>query len=517
MKFISTIKKYSWILAALPLALSSVSCSEDAMDEVNKDINHAQDAQAKFILADVITRTAFSNAGGDINTYVSTYVEHEAGVHNQLFLAETRNGAPSTSSTFNNPWGSVYIALKNAKLVISKCSVGGPQAGNDVTKGMGEVLAAYNLALLTDMYGDVPYSQALTLENKQPGLDKQEAIYKEIFALLDAAIVNLAGRDAHVSGAAGNHDLLFAGNTSKWIQFAYGLKARYTMRLLKRSTNVQADMAKVIEYANKSFTSASNEAAFAYYDSKNLNPLFDFQWSRDGLAASQSISDKLVQRNDPRLSRVFISSDWKQIANPAADTLMAPNGATTEIQYYYNTSAFMFAQTAPTLLLSYHEVLFLKAEAMARLGQNAEPVLKEAVKAGIVNTERSVTAAFNAPTVLGYGGLSAVSSAITPAQADTYFDKQVKPLFAKSPLSEIANQKYLAFFGASGEATEAYNDVRRYKALGESWITLANKGKFPLRLPYGNDDTTNNPNVNAAFGDGQYVYSENVWWAGGNR
>ena len=54
--------------------------------------------------------------------------------------------------------------------------------------------------------------------------------------------------------------------------------------------------------------------------------------------------------------------------------------------------------------------------------------------------------------------------------------------------------------------------------MGEGdFITLENPNKFPLRLPYGSDDTTTNPNVKSAFGDGMYVYSENVWWAGGTR
>lgn len=75
----------------------------------------------------------------------------------------------------------------------------------------------------------------------------------------------------------------------------------------------------------------------------------------------------------------------------------------------------------------------------------------------------------------------------------------------------------MAFFGASGESTEMYNDIRRWKANGENLVELKNPGKFPLRLPYGNDDTTTNPNVQAAYGDGQYVYTENVWWAGGKR
>jgi len=73
------------------------------------------------------------------------------------------------------------------------------------------------------------------------------------------------------------------------------------------------------------------------------------------------------------------------------------------------------------------------------------------------------------------------------------------------------------FWNADGESTECYNDVRRLKSLGEDIYGLQNPGKFPLRCPYGNDDTTTNPNIQAAYGDGQYVFTENVWWAGGTR
>jgi len=78
-------------------------------------------------------------------------------------------------------------------------------------------------------------------------------------------------------------------------------------------------------------------------------------------------------------------------------------------------------------------------------------------------------------------------------------------------------QKFISFWNADGESTECYNDVRRLKSLGEDIYGLQNPGKFPLRCPYGNDDTTTNPNIQAAYGDGQYVFTENVWWAGGTR
>lgn len=501
------------------------SCSEDAMDSVNENVNKPQDVQAKFILTDVITRTAFSNVGGDFNTYLSSYVEHEVGTHNQLWNAEHRLGEPQTSSTFNNPWGSVYTSLRDARLVIEKCSEGGLQSGNYATLGMGQVMAAYNLALLTDLFGDAPFSEGFKpLEIRNPKLDKQEELYKQVNAYLDAAIVNLPKGDTHGSGSAGGQDLLFNGNASKWLKFAHGLKARYAMRLLKVTADKTAALNAIIAHIDKSFANASEEAKFMQYNSSNLNPLFDFQWSRDGLAASKSIADKMIERKDPRLNRDFITAGWKQVdklsPESAAYKLLAPNGENDQVQYVYLTSAFVFSQTAPTQLLSYHELQFLKAEAMQRLGQGAttiEPVLKNAVTAAIKNSEISVNAAFTAPTVLANGTLVETTAKLSDADIDSYFENNVKPLLVANPLKEIANQKYLGFFGASGESTEMYNDIRRWKANGEELIELKNPGKFPLRLPYGSDDTTTNPYVQAAFGNGQYVYTENVWWAGGTR
>lgn len=515
------------LLAAIVVSASVVSCSEDAMDAINLDTNHTKDVQAKYILADAITSTAFNVVGGDFNTYSAVYVEHEVGTDNQLYRAEHRDNEPSAASTFNNVWGSTYAALKNARIVIDKCSAGGQEDGNQVTRGIGEVLAAYNSAVIADMFGDAPWSEAAIVNADgspkfmNPKIDAQKDIYIGVMKYINDAIVDLKGTDA--LGSVGSYDLLYGGNKASWLKLAYGLKARYTMRLLARSTTVNADLQSVVDNTALSFTSAANQAAFSIYDASNLNPLFDFQWSRDGLAASESMSQKLIERNDPRLRRVFVDPNWMQMTDAADPAFfMAPNGANDEAKYYYNTSVFVFSQTAPTMIMSYHELLFLKAEALARLGNAAlaKTTLKDAVVAAIANTEISVSAAMNAPTVAGYGGLSETTGAITPAEAATYFDTSVAPLFTANPLKEVMNQKYLAFFGASGESTECFNDIRRMKALNENFVTLTNPlnaTKFPLRCPYGSDDTTNNPNVKSAYGDGTYVYTEKVWWAGGTK
>ncbi|HNP91916.1 SusD/RagB family nutrient-binding outer membrane lipoprotein, partial [Macellibacteroides fermentans] len=286
-------KKYKFakgLFAAVLLATSMISCSEDVMDGINVDRNHATDVQAKFIVTDLITSTAFSSVGGDISLYTSIYMEHEAGIHNQMFNAETRNGEPYLASTFNNVWGSTYTNLKNALTVIKKCSEDGTEPKNFVTLGVGQIMAAYNLAILTDGFGDVPWIEACNLnEFMQPKIDKQELIYGDIIKLLDSAIANLAKSDATPMGS---NDILYGGNAAKWKKAAYGLKARYTMRTLAKAADKNAALNNVLDYVSKSFASAAEEMKFNYYDgSSNFNPYFAFGWSRDALGASKSLAD----------------------------------------------------------------------------------------------------------------------------------------------------------------------------------------------------------------------------------
>lgn len=170
----------------------------------------------------------------------------------------------------------------------------------------------------------------------------------------------------------------------------------------------------------------------------------------------------------------------------------------------------------------------MRAEAYARLGDNdkAAEALLEALKGAFVTSQQAFDAAMVAPSLLEYGGLYYDDGDVEPdplddAAAEAYFNNSVKPLFDADPLKEIMIQKYIAFFGASGESTETYNDYRRMLALGEDYIVLANpknaERKFPLRMPYGADAVLANPKISAAYGTGQYVYKENVWWAGGSR
>jgi hypothetical protein len=478
------------ISLAVILAFILGSCSENIMDNINKDQNDASDVASKLIITDAMTSTAFNIVGSDLAFYASVYIEHNVGVYGQFYNAEARLGDTYSSTTYNNSWDYLYANLLNLKTVINKCSTGGSEEGNYVTLGVAQILTAYNLAVLTDVMGDTPWSEAL-----QPGviytpvLDKQADIYADVFTLLNDAIENLDKTTLYAS--LGSQDFIYGGDASLWKKFAYGLKARYTMRLSLRTP----DYANVIAYADQSFASAADQAKFVYNGTTSINPWYEIFIDRNYFGASQSLHDKLAIRNDPR-DAIF----WKVYPGTSGALVFAPNGTPNQVQKYYSVSKIT-AKTSPTYLMSYHELQFLKAEAYVRLGGAAN--LSSAEDALI----EGITAAFGKVNI----GLSSTA-------AMAYYVDDVKARFDANPLSEVMNQKYIAFY--EEEALEAYNDYRRLKGMGDNVITLENPkndNEFPLRYAYGSEDVTTNKNVATAYGDGKYVYTEPVWWAGGTR
>ena len=224
-----------------------------------------------------------------------------------------------------------------------------------------------------------------------------------------------------------------------------------------------------------------------------------FSSARAGLAASKSLYTKLAERNDPRATSCIVYNKGpkaeKSVITTSSDSLLylAPNGAVVQTQFGYNMSIFCSAQTAPTHMLSYHEILFLKAEAYARLGDNdkAFESLEAAVVAGILNAGVSYDEAINSIFWTSDGEKPFIQpedvTILNEASAKEYVES-IKHLFDANPLKEVMVQKYFAFWGANGESTEAYNDVRRLMGNNEDFITLENPRNeavgFPLRLPY---------------------------------
>lgn len=495
-------KHILYAMTASCIALAS--CSEDAMDRINQDNEHPQpDAVPAYLqLTEAIMSTGFSTVSGDYDFYVASLTEQMMGVgNNQLMKAELRNPLEwSASTTFNNVWNSTYSNLLNLRQMQQKVEneVSGNLGHVDIL-GMAQVLEALNFGILTDMHGDIPYSEALQgLDNLQPKLDAQKEVYTGILATLDKAIDNLTDAKTQGLNNAKAQDLLFSGDPTSWLAFAHALKARY----LLHQTAVDATLfAQVATEAQAALTLGFSGAAITEFNGVTCdNPWSAYHWSRSYSAASSTVSNLMTAKNDPRLACYTF---WSMTAsNPGDESAAELNGS--ELPY----PAWLEIGGQPLYLMSGYELNFILAEAQLRQGADATA----AFEAGV---EASVKEIIGFANTVNQGNNLGQTVQDAEAEAAAYVAALGTPT-----LQKVFEEKYVAM-SYDGQA-ETYNDLRRLDAMGESYITLTNPNntqsginRFPYVLPYGNSAVLGNPNVKEAYGDGTYIYTQKTWVNGG--
>ena len=491
--------KYLYGLALATMLFSS--CSENLMDRVNrKETSKTADkVAAKFQLTDAEVATAYSTVNGAYAWYVSSYTEQLFGTgNNQMMKAELRNPSETASATtFNNEWNSTYLNLHNIYQMIEKCSEGGINASQSDILGMAQILNAINWGVLTDLHGDVPFTECFT-GNPAPKIDTQESIYTAILKMLDDAQTNLANGGSN----AGEQDLFFGGDTEKWSAFGHAVKARYLLHTYGRNKSVLSEVVKEAQAAIdggftgcylKVFNGVTADNAWSAY-----------QWSRYYIGSNKTVDDLMLEREDPR--EPLYNYDG---LGTGEDIIGEPGNAdqATLVQAL-NEPAWLENGAANLVIMSESELYFILAEAQAILGQDATAAFEKAVSSNVKEY------------------FAIAGEEIEDADVEDYIEG-LADLFAADPLKEIRIQKYLA--QTRGEVIETYNDMRRIIYTdGKYPVEMKNPNntssvgnRWPLRLPYGDSDVVSNPNVTAAFGSGNeagmFIFTENVWWAGGNR
>ena len=505
-------KKYIFAgLAVLSLALTAC---EDEFDKINNKPDQPSDEliSPDLQLSDGIMSTGYTTSSGAMAWYASSYTEQLVGVGgNQLYRAEMRSVTETaSSSTFNNEWNGTYGNILNLKKAIAKAEPGAQYETQVDTRGMLKVMLALNYGLLTDAFGDIPASEAATEGIAHPKLDTQKSVYETVFSLLDAAIADFDEAAASETSTAGTQDILYGGDVAKWKAFAYALKARYKLHLQKVDSNAIADALAAAQEAKKLGFEGAEITGFTGIDNSSANPWAAYWYSRKYSAASKTVADLLTERNDPRLA--VYATDWtaggsevlsNAIATPGNqdDALVSFGvGAGFALPAWLNVYSYSQGETASIHLLSKAELYFILAETEQRTGADYNADLATAIEASFAD----------------YG-----SFGVTLASTADQYVASLASKLAADPLKEIMIQKYIS--QCRDEQLETFNDYRRLDANGESgkYVTLTNpnnkNNRLPQRLPYGNSDVVANPNVSQAYGDGMYVFTEKVWWAGGSR
>lgn len=217
------------IFSLVMVSLFSVTSCDDYLD-VNIDPNNIPFDQVtpNFIFPGAIT-TAYRTQGVTLNLYGNLVMNSFAGNSFQFGTPFVDYYTPNINSGFlPGIWDEFFKTTANLDIIDKY-----PDPTNNFarTKAAAKIMKAYYVGILTDLYGDMPYSEAFKYQqNLSPRYDKGEDIYKASIADLEAARAII---DAGTGVNQGASDIIFAGNMAKWKAFSYNLELRYLLRMSK--------------------------------------------------------------------------------------------------------------------------------------------------------------------------------------------------------------------------------------------------------------------------------------------
>ena len=474
------------------------SCTKQLLD-INTDPNNPTTASAspELVLSAALQNTAaqYSNPTADARfAFAGLWMGHISYSGNYAIATENISYA-ITNNFAAGAFGNIYDILEDFDFVEKK----GAESGNNFYRGIGILMKAYNYQTLVDLYGNIPYSEALQgTSSSKPKYDDQKAIYDDLGKKMDTAIGLLK---TAVSGSIGG-DILFAGDATKWVKFANTVKLRLLIRQSQRPERAAYITAEVAKLAGASFLDIDASVNPGYLNSAGkTNPFWGSNintsgtYTQDFYRAGQYAIDFFQAHNDPRIGKYY-----KTAATPGGTykgnyfgDQGVPNSQTSE---FGSGILKAFSQAAPIMLAA--ESYFLQAEAKARgwLSGGAAAA-KTAYQSGVTESFR-------------YLGL-------TSAQAQTYYsqpgDKQVN-WDATTNLTEqialIIRQKWAALCCIN--ELEPYNDYRRLKLPPDVPLSTSpfSTGKMPTRLLYPQREyEVNAESVQAV---GTITPTTNVWW-----
>ncbi|MFW6222776.1 MAG: SusD/RagB family nutrient-binding outer membrane lipoprotein [Bacteroidota bacterium] len=462
------------------LFIIMISCSENILDEIDNNPNNPEEVPVQSLIPNVTSGVPYYLEASDIAWYSSVFSEHNAGTNGRMYELDLRSGINSKLS--ENAWLNLYAStLKNLKTIIDRVSEGGAEEGNYQYKGIAQVLYAYTFSAATDLFGRIPYSEALKgKENRQPKYDKQEDIYNDLQKILDSAIVNLSKSSIQTPG---EEDFIYEGNTDMWIKASWALKARLYNHLSKR--DAQNSAINALQCLQNAFESKSDEMVFDKWSSSedisHQNPWYRM---RNAFSISKTLYDLLNNNSDPRKSKMItIAYD----SNAYVPALNGDAELDVNSSKYSNISYNVLQPNTPIPLISYVEILFIKAECNLRLGNYdvAFMAYQQAISQDLQDYGMSIESALN---------------------NDVFFDNVLAMAPQNLTLEDIITQKFIALWPF--QSIEVYTDWRR-----TGIPSLQNPlGEPPRRFPYPqNEISTNGNNVP------DVQLTEGVWWDDGTE
>lgn len=362
--------------------------------------------------------------------------------------------------------------------------------------GMSKILMAINLSMLINMWGDVPFTDALTGNNLKPRYDNAQQLYNRCLTLLDEGIAELRKTPTVTMVPAADffHGPTLANATAwnttarvYWIRTAFAIKARLLNQVSKLpSYNATA----VLSAVDSAYTSAAQEARITVFPLRN--PWATVARNNAALVLDGWLSDNIVDLMNgtrlgypdprlPRLTNLTRFGDYRGTRNGAGRVGTGTNNE----ECYLVLSGHYSADNAPLYVATLEEMKFIEAEAALRANQPTRAY--NAYLAGITAHMNKV--------------------GVTAAERDAYLARPEVAVGATNlTLAHIAREKYFATF----LHPVAWDDARRFNYnLPGFRLPLNSLLNQPIRrLDYPSTEKSlnsgNPPNVGAL--------TDRLWW-----
>ena len=350
-----------------------------------------------------------------------------------------------------------------------------------------ELLNVYAFGQLVDIFGMVPYEDALNIDNVYPKYDDGAIIYSDLIARIDAALANLDPD----KGSFGAADLFYGGDVAAWIKFANTLKIKLGITLADiNPTLASSTIASAIDGA---FESSADDCLMQYLSaSPNQNPIYReiVLTGRKDYVAANTIVDAMNDLDDPRRSKYFT-------LHTNGEYVGGIYGYPNSYGSYSHINDNVLAATFPGRMITYTEMLFYLAEAAER-GFTVPLPAEEYYNMGITNS------------ILEWGG--------TQAEADNYL-AQPDVAYATAPdesadgwRQKIGTQSWIANYTKGLEAWTTWRrldyPVFNIPEFSTSVMDIPTRFTFPIE-----EQTLNPANYQeAADAIGGDVLTSKIFW-----
>jgi hypothetical protein len=452
--------------ALLGGALTLAAGCENFLD-VNENPNAPQRVSANLYLPPILHWVATSEQfdGRFIGRYTQNWTLPSGAT-----LASTwdRMGYDPSSDNGGQLWRDVYWSI--GQNLVDMMEIAEREQRWDLL-GIGYAIKAWGWLKLTDVHGELIIKQAFDQTRFQFDYDSQEFAYQETIRLLDEAIKNLQRTDGAVdAGFLSRFDRVYSGDRTRWLKFAYGLKA---MALNHFSNKAAYRPQDVIAAVDLSFTSNADDALLPYSGTSADNADANFWGPRRNNITNYRQTNFVVNLMngtafggvvDPRMSRMLSPSPDGQFRgrdNQVGTTALPAAQLPNNFFGYVGTagagqpSRYLFADRSRFPIMTYSQLQFIKAEAAFRSGNRA--VALQAYTNGVSSHLDFV----NARNLDDGQAVTQISAAERNAFLS---NPAIIPSASGLTLTHIMSQKYIAQW-AWGHV-ETWMDMRRYNYTG---------------------------------------------------